>query len=473
MDLPSLSNALGVVLRAGGRVLPPLGNGVLGSNDNSSKQDLLPPINRIPVEILAEVFFRFLEIPSDYFPDRPMLAVTSRCMANPFILGHVCIHWRAVALSTPTLWSSLAIHKPASWMAPMVQIWLQRAKNCPLSLYLYVHCKPSRPEIVGADAILPLFVMCLPRWKNVTFYLNGGPYDSLLGLPNHTARMLECALLDLKSWDHASADQVWRSLSSSPKLRRVFWDNRYMLHHLPAHMPWTQLTHLRMDMGPGSVAPDALLELLRSCQELVELHFVPRIPIRNIPRVSPFILPKLRVLTVQTLCRWDPSLILGCLILPALASINIRHGHISSERQSILYLKDLLARSSCQLKNISLWDTGIEEAEIVDFLSTSPAQFITALDIDVPGSITEATIALLTHDPDDPRTLVLTHLKTLKLHTIRCSDGVLSKMIRSRLPYLEFCEASAEATNLHLADRIFMASMQSAGFNFSLDLIDL
>ncbi|KAJ7157290.1 hypothetical protein C8R46DRAFT_859860, partial [Mycena filopes] len=59
---------------------------------------ILSGLRRLPLEILAYIFL--LTIPS----------VEETCpLRSPWILGHICRRWRAIALATPALWSSIVI----------------------------------------------------------------------------------------------------------------------------------------------------------------------------------------------------------------------------------------------------------------------------------------------------------------------------------------------------------------------------
>ncbi|KAJ7605341.1 hypothetical protein FB45DRAFT_699224, partial [Roridomyces roridus] len=60
-------------------------------------------LKRIPPEMVAEIFS--LTVPSPW----EMAGFRSREKHSPWILGHICSRWRAVALSTPSLWSLICL----------------------------------------------------------------------------------------------------------------------------------------------------------------------------------------------------------------------------------------------------------------------------------------------------------------------------------------------------------------------------
>ncbi|KAJ7509599.1 hypothetical protein B0H11DRAFT_2270018 [Mycena galericulata] len=88
------------------------------------------PILTIPVEITSEIFLRCL-------PDQP---TQPSARVAPLLLSAICQQWRYIALGDPRLWAVLKIHIPArcfrNYNADMVQEWLLRAGNMPLSICL-------------------------------------------------------------------------------------------------------------------------------------------------------------------------------------------------------------------------------------------------------------------------------------------------------------------------------------------------
>ncbi|KAF7340440.1 hypothetical protein MVEN_01964200 [Mycena venus] len=101
---------------------------------------LISPIRHTPEDVLREIFVACLPTTHNALID-PSEA--------PILLGGICRHWRAVAHSTPMLWSS--IHIPiisiddenpafegtvevASKLEKFVEQWLKRSATCPLAV---------------------------------------------------------------------------------------------------------------------------------------------------------------------------------------------------------------------------------------------------------------------------------------------------------------------------------------------------
>ncbi|KAJ7896401.1 hypothetical protein B0H14DRAFT_501188 [Mycena olivaceomarginata] len=90
----------------------------------------LDPVARLPLEISSEIFRQSLAP----FPDVGPLHA-------PMLLLNICNAWTDIALSTPSLWAAIHIIFPSGisstqGLKTLVRIWLQRARNRPLSISL-------------------------------------------------------------------------------------------------------------------------------------------------------------------------------------------------------------------------------------------------------------------------------------------------------------------------------------------------
>ncbi|KAJ7228040.1 hypothetical protein C8J57DRAFT_1583541, partial [Mycena rebaudengoi] len=86
----------------------------------------------LPAEITSDIFIHFLP----NYPLHPPLAG----LLSPATLGQVCRRWREIALGTPRLWRAIDIELPLDFERlftaglNILEAWLTRSKNCPLSL---------------------------------------------------------------------------------------------------------------------------------------------------------------------------------------------------------------------------------------------------------------------------------------------------------------------------------------------------
>ncbi|TDL25322.1 hypothetical protein BD410DRAFT_635670 [Rickenella mellea] len=136
------------------------------------------PINTgsLPLDILSLIFLECL-------PHRRIGFPTVRTTDAPVLLGRICSHWRAVALSTPQLWAglSLSIRPPDDFKkdAETAMEWKIRAGPCLLSYHL------RNPTDVILDAILP---HC-GQWRHLDGYFEQDKWNRVYeaisqGAPN-------------------------------------------------------------------------------------------------------------------------------------------------------------------------------------------------------------------------------------------------------------------------------------------------
>ncbi|KAG6826122.1 hypothetical protein H0H92_001055 [Tricholoma furcatifolium] len=108
---------------------------------------------RIPTEILASIFSHVvLDNVEDYADAR---SVRHYCTKT---FSHICSHWREVALSTPTLWSTINLGDTLTWTLEM----LQHSKTAPLSV---IHAGEVSKK--AYPALIQILNSHSPRIKNL------------------------------------------------------------------------------------------------------------------------------------------------------------------------------------------------------------------------------------------------------------------------------------------------------------------
>jgi len=363
--------------------------------------DNVPPIHRIPVELLGEIFKHYLdEAPQTRRKNIGTSRLTTGYLTtvNPIILGHICLRWRNISLSMPTLWSSLAIYRPKLSQIPLIRLWLKRSGVCPLTLSLSQTIDGDVTQVAATRHILSYFVRCARRWQSIRLSLyDGPPYEPLLNLPPGTAGMLESAHLDLPDWNYEDIDRLWSTFHSSPSLRRVAWGSEYDFQQLPTHIPWKQLTHITARNIITST-PEELLHVLQSCKNLHEFHistswsYTVRVQIL----ATPIVLPNLQHLKIYAEGSSSAPL-LSQVTLPALDSLQLYHTSLSyvdvQKPRSCSFLTDLVVRSACRLQHFSLTDKGVTEADLAGFLSAPAASSLREISL-VLGSIAEPAVKM-------------------------------------------------------------------------------
>ncbi|KAJ6585447.1 hypothetical protein B0H19DRAFT_1109701 [Mycena capillaripes] len=128
----------------------------------SEHEALISPVRQLPLDIMREIFIAC--IPTDQNPI--MSAQTA-----PLLLGHICSAWRAIAFSTPRLWSSIHVAEPHKKLPQhihdeclqLVKAWLTRSGALPLSISFY------RPPSLDPSPLFDAILSFSARWKNISF----------------------------------------------------------------------------------------------------------------------------------------------------------------------------------------------------------------------------------------------------------------------------------------------------------------
>lgn len=351
------------------------------------------PVSKLPVELLGEIFSSAL---GDWGAptDEP-----SALVLDPLILSHVCGHWRSVSLSMPMLWATVWIDRPRAAHLPMVKLWIERSRDCPLSINLRQTDPksflsfPTASEHDLTDDIFALLVPQLHRWQSVDFVFRTNTQASLLSLPGQAAVALEHVALQLDSWDPCSAESLQCALYSRPSLRSA--------HLMPGSfqepVPWKQLTHLEAD---PECTLDTCLGILASCPELSSARFTCSADPdwAHTPFTHPdqyLALPALAALSIKA-SRIDLSPLLTRLTLPALRSLALDYCHVPRAKPDQQALHALLERSACSIAAFSLYETARarDDARHIAFLDSPHLAPLTDLELHV--DVTAGIIEFLT-----------------------------------------------------------------------------
>ncbi|KAJ6584012.1 hypothetical protein DFH09DRAFT_1144043 [Mycena vulgaris] len=295
---------------------------------------LMAPLRRIPNDVLGEIFVACLPTAHNALID-PGEA--------PLILGRICKHWRSVAYSTPTLWSSLHIPPlTQEWVWPhvpkvpvarsverkleeVVAAWLDRAAACPLSIFFsrFPNHLLESPDAVDRVIGASRRIRNLHIWGTCI-----GPVRPLLLLRGEDLPCLESIAIKCgPDADHPLPFWDGVAVFDAPNLRRISFNAHADALKLP--LPWVQLTELNLEcsieyhppnQGQGGLDLNGAQEVLRRCPNLVRccLH------ITNSNSFTPGPIITLPHLTTLTLYQSFPSVqLLGCLILPNLRYLGV------------------------------------------------------------------------------------------------------------------------------------------------------
>ncbi|KAJ6544651.1 hypothetical protein DFH09DRAFT_1282319 [Mycena vulgaris] len=94
----------------------------------SDLNNIRDPMAKLPFELSSDIFMRCL---ADGTPG-------PHPNAAPMVFMRVCRSWSKIAISTPSLWATIRAEYPDARFAKLMDVWLARARNRPLSIALTI-----------------------------------------------------------------------------------------------------------------------------------------------------------------------------------------------------------------------------------------------------------------------------------------------------------------------------------------------
>ncbi|THH12570.1 hypothetical protein EW146_g7571, partial [Bondarzewia mesenterica] len=246
---------------------------------------LVPSMQTLPPEVLSEIFLNCIIINAVTLPSRA-----------PILLTRVNRLWRAVALSTPRLWSYLYLarslgrtessearaHMPsddgtkARTYITALRTWLSLSKRTPLTLRFWVH--DIYPTSGDEDLLAEYMrILCThsARWQDVDIYIPFN-FNNFITILNQcrSLPLLESFFFDNERAISEPIDIT--ILESAPLLRRA----RVTYPFLESwFVPWSQLTSLSIERCTGQdmgftnfFDVDLFIEILSHCINLEILN---------------------------------------------------------------------------------------------------------------------------------------------------------------------------------------------------------
>lgn len=392
---------------------------------------VMPPINRLPVEILGEIFMQFLQLGDFEWPrEGHFISVSSKWIASPMILGQVCGYWRSVAISTPSLWCSIAVLDPVKSDIPTIRTWLERAAPHPLNIWFEDSFHTDRHRQKVTNSIISLFLEHHRSWRHIYFDVFGYAIKPLINIRG-APPMLESADIQLRESDgenhmNFDVDSLWRIIHSSPRLSQVNWHRTYAnVRQFPTHIPWNRLKKLNL---LHRFKTGELCAIVEQCTQIEELHIQSVEFPSTSPSSTPIRLLHLRYLTIHA--KTSLHAVFNRLLTPALEMIAITYALPGEDYRGAWEFGDFLRRSFCSLKSFSFYDPHGED--VLGFLFHSQRQMDLLEALSVGTSLSPETIAALTLNSSSEFQL-LPRLKMLTL-PISCTSQDIVPMISSRLP---------------------------------------
>lgn len=235
-----------------------------------STLNALTPISTLPPEILCEIFLYTagVDIHEQY-------VVKERRKSYGWIcVSHVCRHWRAVALSCPSLWSRLDV-KAAS--RELLETLLVRSRGAPLIVSYTGWGRRSTPAIPWSEqeAIAMVLESHLQRTRSLSLSVSHQDQNTVLNMLSGPSPLLESLELHCdtsSAVSHVAYAQVHELLHHPETRVRCL-----KLHYFSMRWPTVNLPHLtRLNITGGQSSATQqdighLLIALASMQALEEL----------------------------------------------------------------------------------------------------------------------------------------------------------------------------------------------------------
>ncbi|KAJ7781698.1 hypothetical protein DFH07DRAFT_791220 [Mycena maculata] len=207
------------------------------------------PISSLPPEITSEIFILCLPTSS---LDRQWNSVNAH--EAPMVLSHVCRTWRAIAISTPTLWAQIDLEMHDDHSLDVFKTWVGRSRAHPLSLKFHGWTGKDAPAVFETFA-------CCSEWNPWNF-----PLLQKLSLSH-----------SWKEWWEEGA--TIETFVNTPFLRVV---SLGAVSPSSLALPWQQLTAFT---GTGLTIPECL-EVLKLSPNLVECAFAASDEMETCPLVT-------------------------------------------------------------------------------------------------------------------------------------------------------------------------------------------
>ena len=260
---------------------------------------ILAPARRLPPDVLHEIFLRCLPIRHN-----PIMKHSE----SPLLLTRICSSWRAIALSSPRIWSKIHIPLPGDpslselgtgiitdetslsnrrqrfarvlqFRCDAVRRWLSRTGTCPLSLSVaYPGYFPGVQNLNDElnHEMFDILLSYADRWSDVDLSMPEAIFNKFQSNINPTTfSFLKSVKINLcpNIFATNNAKPIPIRLLAAPGLRKIALDGMLATLQLPRSTiqpKWTQITHITF---ASSTDDRYLLILLRQCPNLVFGNF--------------------------------------------------------------------------------------------------------------------------------------------------------------------------------------------------------
>ncbi|KAJ7448349.1 hypothetical protein FB451DRAFT_1289112 [Mycena latifolia] len=291
---------------------------------------IIYPILTIPPEVTSEIFIHSIGSPN-YSPSR------GPKYDGPLRLTSICRAWRAIALSTPRIWthfhawSPAIVHRPTENVSDLLGCWLPRAGSLPLDVVIQL------PAVCSYDAILSTLTQYSSQWL-VLRLMSGKPFSFPIGTICTPLSCLKRIEISIQYWPDAGPTCITEFLDAL-HLSEAFLSG---VTFPRISLPWMQLTDLELHHT-------SLAECLNTLEQTPNLESLTySTHTATVPAVFPLLtMPRLHALKLRSSL---DLMLLDHLTAPVLASLHLHSLSADAARQLKLHVD----RSGCSVRALHL-----------------------------------------------------------------------------------------------------------------------
>ncbi|KAJ7432155.1 hypothetical protein FB451DRAFT_390396 [Mycena latifolia] len=379
---------------------------------------LFTPISLLPPEILCHIFIISLPVQTAKSSIIPLIPPPTSSgpwtLDSPWIFGHVCGEWRALALSLPNLWTTITLSSRTSGgRNALLKEQLARSANAPLDVLIRLtgvnRSWQESPE-TPFNLFLRILISHYGRWRRFQLELDR-LFDSFQGL----RELGPMPLLEELVFGKGVRLTTYKFLKDAPSLRKVVLSNAEDSSIRDIPLPWVQLTSYKATYADGSIH---FRNIAMCASTLVECDIDfgwPHYP--ELPRHGDIlILPRLRRLAITH------NLFLDRLEAPALQDL-----YIWGASDHVL---PFLHHSGCILTRLTLVRCDADASDLILLLQNTPS--IAGFRLDSIGT-SEGMNALASALTLRPKVACLCpNLTSLSLGSLMMDRAAFLDMVESR-----------------------------------------
>jgi hypothetical protein len=325
-------------------------------------------VQRLPCELLSEIFLHCAGGGVD--------AVSTIRM--PLLTTQICKEWRAIAISTPSLWCRLFLsinERQVASHSELAATLLARSGLCPLTIYIFWEEHPY----TSSHPVLDIIAQHSHHWYNMLLFLPMRAFPAFSAIKGCLPLLTE---LTLGTEDDIFPyplllDPALEMFESAPQLR--CFESINLSPHV-FRLPWAQLRRCPM----MSAAVDECIDVLRRSPNLEECRFICLCRSFSTPHpLVPVQLSHLRSISIM-IPTWNPYV-----------DVNDLFEHLTSPLLRSLEIYDLqstlgpqffsfLSRSP-DIERLGLRRTSLTDEDVIQCLRAVPSLIHLDIEEQRPG----------------------------------------------------------------------------------------